>query len=250
MSVKTVVLNEGLTVISEGLFYNSTIDTVVVPKSVTLIEDDAFNYSNVRIVYYNGTLEDWEKIEIIENGMFGNGQIKTAVVSCYSETKPTADGCYWRYVAGVPTVWAPTNYSQHSQNLSYKTISEGICYVNGIGNCTDSVISIPPISPDGQLVLGIDDYAFENCSFVTKVILPKCMTLISSYAFSNCVNLEAVVIQNYYYCYIDFYAFSGCDSLKNVYYTGTAEDWAAINIGSSNSYIKNATIHYNYVPEE
>ena len=45
---------------------------------------------------------------------------------------------------------------------------------------------------------------------------------------------------------IGFSAFYGCTALKDVYYTGTAEQWKAIAIWSSNSYLTNATIHYNY----
>jgi hypothetical protein len=45
-------------------------------------------------------------------------------------------------------------------------------------------------------------------------------------------------------------AFLGCDSLTDVYYTGTEEQWAEITIDSDNYSLTNATIHYNYVPEE
>ena len=45
--------------------------------------------------------------------------------------------------------------------------------------------------------------------------------------------------------------FSGCTALKNVYYGGTQEQWAAIQLGSGNfSALNTATIHYNYIPAE
>jgi hypothetical protein len=44
-------------------------------------------------------------------------------------------------------------------------------------------------------------------------------------------------------------AFDDCSSLKDVYYTGSEEEWKVITIGSNNSYLTNATKHYNYVPE-
>jgi hypothetical protein len=40
-------------------------------------------------------------------------------------------------------------------------------------------------------------------------------------------------------------AFRYCDSLKNIYYSGTESDWNKISIGSYNIYLTNATIHYN-----
>jgi hypothetical protein len=45
-------------------------------------------------------------------------------------------------------------------------------------------------------------------------------------------------------------AFYNCSSLTDVYYTGTEEEWAAITVESGNNRLTNATIHYNYVPEE
>lgn len=36
----------------------------------------------------------------------GNNSLTSATKYFYSETEPTDDGNYWRYVDGVPTVWA------------------------------------------------------------------------------------------------------------------------------------------------
>jgi hypothetical protein len=49
---------------------------------------------------------------------------------------------------------------------------------------------------------------------------------------------------------IGYSAFNGCSALKDVYYTGTEEEWGQISIGSDNYDLTSATIHYNYVPEE
>ena len=40
------------------------------------------------------------------------------------------------------------------------------------------------------------------------------------------------------------YTFDGCSSLKNIYYSGTAEDWSAISIGSNNTPLTYATVYY------
>ena len=48
---------------------------------------------------------------------------------------------------------------------------------------------------------------------------------------------------------IGYEAFLCCMSLTDVYYTGTEEEWASISIGSGNTKITEATIHYNYVPQ-
>jgi hypothetical protein len=40
--------------------------------------------------------------------------------------------------------------------------------------------------------------------------------------------------------------FSYCPNITDVYYKGTAEEWANISIGTNNEYLTNATIHYNW----
>jgi hypothetical protein len=40
------------------------------------------------------------------------------------------------------------------------------------------------------------------------------------------------------------YAFYNCSSLKNVYYKGTASDWAKIAIGGYNSTLTDTTRYY------
>jgi hypothetical protein len=43
---------------------------------------------------------------------------------------------------------------------------------------------------------------------------------------------------------ISSYAFSGCSSLTEVYYNGTAAEWNSISIGAYNDRLKNATRYY------
>ncbi len=73
----------------------------------------------------------------------------------------------------------------------------------------------------------IADRAFENCSRLTSIEIPDSVTSIGNSAFSS------------------------CSRLTDVYFTGIEEEWKEITIISSgNSYLINATKHYNYVPEE
>jgi len=78
--------------------------------------------------------------------------------------------------------------------------------------------------PDSMTSIGYD--AFEGCTSLTSIKMPDSVTSIGGSAFYNCT------------------------SLAIVNYTGTEEQWSAISIGSSNSSLTNATINYNYVPDE
>ena len=70
-------------------------------------------------------------------------------------------------------------------------------------------------------ITSIGDWAFENCSGLTSIEIPNSVTSIGDVAFYN------------------------CSSLKDVYYTGTEEQWKKISIDSYNSELTSATIHYH-----
>ena len=63
---------------------------------------------------------------------------------------------------------------------------------------------------------------------------------------SSCASIKAVVIQNGVTS-IGNYAFYGCESLTNVYYIGTAEDWNKITFGKFDG-VQNVPRHYNSSP--
>ena len=103
----------------------------------------------------------------------------------------------------------------------------------------------------GDSVTSIGNHAFAYCDSLSSVVIGDSVTSISERAFSDCTSLTSVVIGDSVTSIGD-YAFYKCNSLKDVYYTGSEEEWQAISIDNhygSNYYLVNATIHYNYVPE-
>jgi hypothetical protein len=67
----------------------------------------------LRIIYYKGNAEDWEKIGIANDYWVDEDDaLKTATRYYYSESEPALNegetaynGNYWRYVGGVATPW-------------------------------------------------------------------------------------------------------------------------------------------------
>ena len=109
-----------------------------------------------------------------------------------------------------------------------------------------------------------------NTTGLTKVEIPSSVTTIGRYVFSNCKDLNIVVLSDnvscidvhtFWYCssLTDVFiplsvtnifkgAFIGCTGLTNIYYPGTYEQWNSISFYSDNAPLNNATIHLNYTP--
>jgi hypothetical protein len=98
-------------------------------------------------------------------------------------------------------------------------------------------------------VTDIVRYAFADCYSLTEFEIPSNVTNIGYGAFIDCSNLCSITIRENVKS-IGEYAFAWNSSFENVYYMGSKERWNDIIIDSKNSYLTEATIHYNYVPEE
>ena len=92
--------------------------------------------------------------------------------------------------------------------------------------------------------------AFYKCTGLKSITIPGSVTTIVEGAFDSCTGLESVIMGKGVKDIGD-YVFVNCSSLAHVYYKGSEEEWAGITIGGeSNDPLKNAEIHFNYVPEE
>ena len=98
------------------------------------------------------------------------------------------------------------------------------------------------VLPNG--VTNIADSTFASCYNLTSVTIPESATRISDWAFDNCSSLTSITIPDSVMS-IGTCAFSDCSSLRDVYYSGTKEQWKDISVAYANYTLNNATIHYN-----
>ena len=80
-------------------------------------------------------------------------------------------------------------------------------------------------------VTSIGNFAFSGCSGLTGIEIPSSVTSIRDQAFSSCSGLTGIEIPSSVTSIGDL-AFWFCSGLKDVYYTGTQEQWNAISFGS------------------
>lgn len=162
-------------------------------------------------------------------------------------------------------------YNPTSENAqSGKAVAEGLANKKDKNTLSDFVgYTITDESPNGTVALMyvrdknisgnvvipdyIDGYpveipweAFMNCALLKSVTLPKYASDISE-MFIGCTSLETVVLQEGVNS-ITGATFSGCTSLKDIYYAGSKEQWESIQ-GVNAEFsepLKNATVHYNH----
>ena len=189
-------------------------------------------------------------------------------------TEPTLD-----LFAEDENVIASGTCGADGDNLTWELTVDGTLTISGSGemmNYSDSSVApwytkrtkmLSVVVEDG--VTSIGDYAFYACWNLTSVTIPAGVTSISYETFYGCSSLTNVTIPEgvtsiddraFYNCKsltivtipagvtsIGERAFYGCDAITDVYYSGTEEEWQAIEIGNYNDALSNATIHYNYI---
>ena len=227
--ITSYIIPDGVTTICDYAFHLCDgLESVTIPDSVTSIGNYAFrncrNLVSVTIGHGVTTIGDYafylctnlESITIPERvTTIGN----SAFFSCINLTSVTI-GNGVTYVGRdafdsckslVYNVYGNANYLGNDNN-PYLVLMEA----------TDTSISSCDIHPDTRVIYSD---AFYGCTVLTSIIIHDSVTMIGDSAFRD------------------------CDSLKDVYYTGSEEQWNNITIGSSNSYLTGATKHFDYVKE-
>ena len=90
----------------------------------------------------------------------------------------------------------------------------------------------------------IGAYAFYGCADMTSATLGEQVVSIGASGLRACTALREVYLSRNLLS-IGNYAFDGCTALTDVYYEGSEEDWALVSIGTNNTLLTGATIHFN-----
>ena len=242
----SVSLPSGLKSIGAHAFaLNNQLDSVTIPDGVETIGADAF--STCRSLT---SISIPTSITAIGNSAF------YACSSLKSINLPygikTLGSHALAFCSSLTTVSIPSSVTQITDNLFWGCSSlTSVSIPNSITSIGKNVFSgcsalqkiTIPIS-----VKTIDRSAFYNFTGLTYIELPGSISVINSSTFSGCSGLTGILIPASVTA-INDYAFSNCGALGDVYYTGTREQWNSISIGSGNTPLQNATIHFDPVSE-
>ena len=216
-AIKSVTIENGIT--SIGWVFGNAVNlkSIDIPDSVTRIDYNAFencsNLTNVKIP---------NSVTYIGAYAF---ELCTSLSDVSLSTSLSDVGTY----AFMGTPWLSNKQKENSLVIENGILIDGT-------TCSGNVII-----PDS--VKKISDGCFANSKIVSAEISNN-ISEIGDYTFYKCENMTSVKIPNTI-TRIYYGAFSGCTNLKDVYYSGTKEQWKKIDIRDSNDSLSSAKIHFN-----
>ena len=232
----SITIPDSVTSIGATAFDGCTgLTSITIPDSVTSIGDLAFqdctDLTSINVAsgnnYYsdnNGVLFNKEKTALIR---YPEGKSQTSYTIPNSVTRI---GYYaFEDCTGLTSITIPNSVTSIETGAFF--------YCIGLTS-----ITIP------NSVTRIGSHAFFYCTGLTSITIPNSVTSIGWEAFEDCTGLTSITIPNSVTSIGDW-AFRGCTGLKDVYYTGSKDEWEAISIGAGNGCLLNATIHYNGIDD-
>lgn len=238
-----VILGDNVTSIDTDAFlYCYELRKIFIPKSVMEIENSAFkNCTNLAIVEYGGSQEDWEQVYIGDN----NDNLLNAQINYNSLAEDAAltDTDLLTYTINDNGTITITNCYENAVDIDIPAEINGmpVTAINSSAFANRAKLESVTI-PSSVTTIG--DRTFYGCTGLTEITIPDSVSSIGDSTFYNCTGLNSITIPASVTS-IERYAFYGCSSLTDVYYAGTEEQWNAVLKGYSNDPLTNANIYYN-----
>ncbi|MDE6371170.1 MAG: leucine-rich repeat domain-containing protein, partial [Duncaniella sp.] len=177
---KDVIVAEGTIEISKGAFLTGgdDLESVILPKSLEIIGEEAFAYSHLKSIYIP------ENVKVIKSDAFYRCSINTFEISSENQYFSEFEGCIYSkdYSKLITCHNNKKTVSFHPNVLSLEENVFSGCYMI-------EEIVIP------NTIKSIPKGAFYDCSHLKKIFIPESVESIND-PFWGCRNLEYLIIPN------------------------------------------------------
>lgn len=224
----SVTIGNNVTSVGKEAFKQCySLTSINMPNSVTHIGNAAFEGCGLTDVYCFA-----EKVPSTGSNVFNNSPIASATlhvpavsVNSYKSTSPWSEFGKIIPIGETPTsgIFFADSTVKALCIANWDTNGDGelsedeAAKVTSIGNMFKENTSITSFD-ELQYFTGlteITNYAFENCTGLTSIVIPYGVTSIGSCAFKGCNSLTSVTIPNSVTRIVG-YAFAGCSSLTSI----------------------------------
>lgn len=234
--------NLPVTTLGFGAFQDAPITSVVIPNSITTMENNVFwDCTSLTSVSLS------KNITSISTNAFKNCTSLTSLAIPEGVTTIAKDAFYSCNLerldipASITTIYEAFNYSKIKEvnvadigawcNITFcnrkgtYNLQSNPLYAGKATLLLDGEIVTDLVIPNG--VTEIKPFAFQNCTQLTSVTIPSTVTTIGDKAFRYCENLKTVNIPNSVKN-INDQAFFNCSALTDINFDGTTAEWQGI----------------------
>lgn len=242
--LEEIVLPSTLEVINSNSFQNcSLLSGISIPRKLTVIKERAFIGTGITSIIYEGDAEEFQKIEI--------GNYNAPILNATIEYRNAEDGNL--DATGTEAGNEEFNIEgECGKNVSYRLVSDGTLTIFGEGAMTNFSSGKPAPWKDykenikrvvvEEGVTSIGSQSFNGYKSLESIDFPDTLEIINSNAFQNCSLLAEISIPKNVTA-IKERAFIGT-KIATVIYAGDEEAFRKIAIGSYNDPIINSVIEY------
>lgn len=221
-SLESVTLPDSLVEIGNYAFADCpALQEIVIPEGVESIGDYSFGWCTSLA---DVTLP--ESLKVIGAASF-EGCTSLAHIDIPAGVEDIVDGAFWDCTS-LESIVIPDGIEhiklhtfQGCTSLAEVTIPDSVIEVaaNSFQDCTSLTHVYFP-----NCFTAIGDEAFSGCTSLTDVTLPYGFNCLRPRAFSGCTSLKTVTFSSEVWPICED-VFAGTDSLTDIYYIGTEEQW-------------------------